>query len=207
MLREQAFVPRGWQKSTSPEISIAVISGVESACFSNAWLTEHSLFWSCFVHRLPRPFLAVYVIIHCQKAGKGRMAVYVAFWRCMLFSAIGYRPFWRCMSTFLRWIRFFSGEFPRAKNSLPPGGVGRTLGMVSRGALPTRYRRVTVPSHKNHGFVKCVTDALPARYRPVPRFVGRYRHTPYVVYKSEKREGWVPRGPRAPKAVPNIACV
>ena len=32
-----------------------------------------------------------------------------------------------------------------------------------------RYRRVTVPSHKNHGFVKCVTDALPARYRPVPQ--------------------------------------
>ena len=131
MLREQAFVPRGWQKSTSPEISIAVISGVESACFSNAWLTEHSLFWSCFVHRLPRPFLAVYVIIHCQKAGKGRMAVYVAFWRCMLFSAIGYRPFWRCMSTFWRWIRPFSGEFPRVVNSLPPGGFGRTLGYVS----------------------------------------------------------------------------
>ena len=39
--------------------------------------------------------------------------------------------------------------------------------MVSQGALPTRYRRVTVPSHKNHGFVKCVTDALPARYHPV----------------------------------------
>ena len=102
--------------------------GVESACFANAWVTKHSLFWSCFVHLLPRPFLAVHVIIHCQRAGLGRMALYVPFWRCMLFSAIGYQPFWQCMSTFWRWIRPFSGEFPRVVNSLPPGGVGCTLG-------------------------------------------------------------------------------
>ena len=60
------------------------------------------------------------------------------------------------------------------------------------GFREVRYRRVTVPSHKNHGFVRCVTDALPARYRPVPLFVGRYRHTPYVVYKIKRREGWGP---------------
>ena len=51
-----------------------------------------------------------------------------------------------------------------------------------------RYRRVTVPSHKTHGFVRCVTDALPARYRPVPQKLwfrqARYRRATVPSYKN-----------------------
>ena len=36
-------------------------------------------------------------------------------------------------------------------------------------SLPARHRRVTVPSHKNCGFVRCITDALLARYHLVPQ--------------------------------------
>ena len=62
-------------------------------------------------------------------------------------------------------------------------------------ALPARYRSVL--SYKNHGFARCGPDALPARYRPVPQ-KPRFREVRYrrvtgalITLASHKNHGFV----------------
>ena len=41
--------------------------------------------------------------------------------------------------------------------------------VLAQSSTEVRYRRVTTPSHKNWRFVRCVIDALPTRYHPLPQ--------------------------------------